>query len=55
MLARTSVPTRTVATFERYVRDECVRAVIADARRGERRETRARRRRRRRNGGMTDR
>ena len=57
MLARTSVPTRTVATFERYARD-------ARARGGERGETRggvseerrARRRRMRMNGGMmTDR
>ena len=41
MLARTSVPTRTVATFERYARDDDECAVLADARREERGETRA--------------
>ena len=55
MLARTSVPTRTVATFERYARDDDECAVLADARREERGETRdARRMMMRANGGMAD-
>ena len=55
MLARTSVPTRTVATFERYARDDNECAVLADAPREERGETRdARRMMMRANGGMTD-
>jgi len=56
MLARTSVPTRTVATFERYARDARARGVIAANARGVSEERRARRRRMRRmrpNGGMT--
>ena len=56
MLARTSVPTRTVATFERYARDARAAGVIAANARGVSEERRARRRRMRRmrpNGGMT--
>ena len=57
MLARTSIPTRTVATFERYARDARARGgVIAANARGVSEERRARTRRRRMNGGMmTDR